>query len=366
MNVEIEHLTKRFNDLIAVNDVSLTIEDGEFVTLVGPSGCGKTTTLRCIAGLEHPTSGSIMFDGDDVVGQSPQKRGVAFVFQNYALYPHMTARKNMTFALEDANYSSEKIQQKIQSTAQMLGIDEHLDKRPSALSGGQQQRVALGRSIVRDPEIFLMDEPLANLDAKLRIKMRAELQQLHQELQTTTIYVTHDQEEAMTMSDRIIILNDGEIQQIARPEVVYSQPANRFVAGFIGAPSMNFLDCNHSDGIIEAGSFSFEAPKEIEGNSTTLGIRPEDLEITDRNEGQVTAQVNVFEQVGSYNVVYLDVPGHDEEIVAQVPGSVYLEPGEEVGVQLNIERIHLFDQHGDALYNPPVYSKQESEQIAQG
>lgn len=366
MNVEIKHLTKQFNDLVAVDDVSLTIEDGEFITLVGPSGCGKTTTLRCIAGLEHPTSGSITFDGENVVGQSPQSRGIAFVFQDYALYPHMTARENMTFALEDSSYSSEEIQQNVESTAQMLGIDEHLDKKPSALSGGQQQRVALGRSIVRDPTLFLMDEPLANLDAKLRIQMRAELQQLHQDLETTTIYVTHDQEEAMTMSDRIIILYDGEIQQIARPEVVYSQPANQFVAGFIGAPSMNFLDCTYSDGMIEAGAFSFEAPREIKGGSTTLGIRPEDLEITARNEGQATAQVNVFEQVGSYNVIYLDVNGHEDEIVAQVPGSVYLKPDENVGVRVNTERIHLFDQHGDALYNPPVYSSQEAEQITKG
>lgn len=364
MNIRIQNLTKEFGDLVAVNNISLSIENGEFVTFVGPSGCGKTTSLRCIAGLEHPTSGSIEFNDEEMIGKSPQAREVAFVFQDYALYPHMSARRNMAFALEDTSLSSEEIGQKIDDAAQMLGISDHLDKKPPELSGGQQQRVALGRSIVRDPKLFLMDEPLSNLDAKLRIQMRAEIQQLHQELDTTMIYVTHDQEEAMTMSDRIVVLSEGEIQQIARPEVVYSQPANEFVAGFIGSPTMNFLKSEYQNGLIESEPFSLESPIETHDRDITLGVRPEDLEITSTNEGHTTAKVSVFEQIGSYNIVYLSLAELEDPITAQVPGSVYLEEGEEVGVRVNTDRIHLFGQDGEALYNPQVYSNQEPEQMA--
>ena len=366
MKVELQYITKRFGELTAVDDISLTIDDGEFVTLVGPSGCGKTTTLRMIAGLEVPTGGHIKFGDVDVTDKTPQEREIAFVFQDYALYPHMTARRNMSFALEDGDLSDDEIGHKIEETASMLGIAEHLDKKPSSLSGGQQQRVALGRSIVRDPDIFLLDEPLANLDAKLRVQMRAELQQLHQELNTTTIYVTHDQEEAMTMSDRVVILNDGELQQVAPPEVAYSQPANRFVAGFIGSPSMNFLDCRLSSGRLDAGAFTLAAPDRISDRvetAGTLGIRPEDLSLVPAGEGDASARVSVFEQVGSFNVVHLDIDGRDEELIAQVPGSRHVDPDEVVGVSVDPERVHLFDGDGDAVYNPPLYSQQEATRL---
>jgi multiple sugar transport system ATP-binding protein len=356
MKLEIENLTKEFGDLVAVDDVSMTIGDGEFVTFVGPSGCGKTTTLRCVAGLEVPTSGTIRIDGEDITDASPQERGTAFVFQDYALYPHMTARKNMSFALEDTEMSSEKIQESVESTAEMLGIDNHLDQKPGELSGGQQQRVALGRSIVRDPRVFLLDEPLSNLDAKLRIQMRAELQQLHREIGSTTIYVTHDQEEAMTMSDRIAILNDGRLQQIAPPEVAYSQPANQFVGGFIGSPSMNFFDSTLVDGTVETPGFSVPAPDGAPEGEVTLGIRPENIELRKDNDGHTKASVAVFEQVGSFNIVHLDIPGLDDEVVAQVPGAQHFEPLDTVAMHVDTDRIHLFAEDGAAVHNPPVYT----------
>jgi multiple sugar transport system ATP-binding protein len=356
MKLEIDNLTKTFGDLVAVEDVSMTIGDGEFVTFVGPSGCGKTTTLRCVAGLESPTSGTIRIDGEDMTDASPQERGTAFVFQDYALYPHMTARKNMSFALEDTAMPSTEIRESVESTAEMLGIEDHLDQKPGELSGGQQQRVALGRSIVRDPRVFLLDEPLSNLDAKLRIQMRAELQQLHREIGSTTIYVTHDQEEAMTMSDRIAILNHGRLQQIAPPEVAYSQPANQFVAGFIGSPSMNFVESTVVDGTVETPGFSLAAPDGVPEGDVTHGVRPENIELGEDEEGHADASVAVFEQVGSFNIVHLDVRGLDDEIVAQVPGAQHFEPGDRVPVQIDTDRIHLFAEDGAAVHSPPVYT----------
>ncbi|QLC35066.1 ABC transporter ATP-binding protein (plasmid) [Halarchaeum sp. CBA1220] len=360
MEIQLRNITKRFDDLVAVNDLSMTIKDGEFLTLVGPSGCGKTTTLRMIAGLETPTEGTIDFGGRDVTYASPQERELAFVFQAYALYPHMTARENMSFALDHTGVSQEEIERRIDETASMLGIEGHLDKNPPSLSGGQQQRVALGRSIVRDPEVFLLDEPLSNLDAKLRTSMRAELQQLHREIQTTTIYVTHDQEEAMTMSDRVAILNNGNLQQIDTPEVVYSQPANRFVAGFIGSPSMNFLDCRYDDasGTLQNAAFSVEAPSGISGDVATLGVRPEELSIVPGGDGDFSAEVTVFEQIGAYNIIHLKIDGLDETIVAQVDGSKHLDPGDTVGVEIDPKHVHLFDADDDAVYNPPLASEE--------
>jgi multiple sugar transport system ATP-binding protein len=238
----------------------------------------------------------------------------------------------------------------------MLGIRDHLDQTPGELSGGQQQRVALGRSIVRDPKIFLLDEPLSNLDAKLRVQMRAELQQLHREIESTTIYVTHDQEEAMTMSDRIAILNDGRLQQIAPPEVAYSQPANEFVAGFIGSPSMNFIECTVADGSVTTGAFSVDAPSGAEA-AVTFGIRPENISLDHGTDGHVDAEVAVFEQVGSFNIVYLEIDGLSEEVVAQVPGEQQFEPGDHVSVTVDTDRMHLFAADGETLHNPPVFTK---------
>ncbi|MFB6174122.1 MAG: ABC transporter ATP-binding protein [Halobacteriales archaeon] len=359
MRVSLEAVGKQFGDLTAVEDLDLTIEDGEFVTLVGPSGCGKTTTLRMIAGLESPTSGRIFFGDRDVTDLSPQQRDIAFVFQAYALYPHMTARRNMAFALE-GDLSQSEIDARVEETAEMLGISEQLDQQPGELSGGQKQRVALGRSIVRDPDVFLLDEPLSNLDAKLRVQMRAELQTLHQELETTMIYVTHDQEEAMTMSDRIAIMNDGRLQQVAPPNESYNQPANRFVAGFIGSPAMNFLDARLDGDAVDAGILRFPSPADIEGEVGQLGVRPEDLSIAyDPSEGHAAATVRVFEQLGSTNVVYLRIGNRDDDIVAEIDAAQQVEPGEEVGLVLDEERVHLFDTRGDAVYNPPLYTREE-------
>ena len=245
VSLRLEHVTKIYDEgegeVVAVEDFDLEVYDGEFIVLVGPSGCGKTTTLRTVAGLEQPTEGRIVIGGRDVSGQEPRERDVAMVFQNYALYPHKTVRGNIGFPLQIRKYPSDEIERRVVETAEMLGIDELLDRRPSDLSGGQQQRVALGRAIIRDPELFLFDEPLSNLDAKLRIQMRTELNKLHDRVGKTSLYVTHDQAEAMTLSDRVVVMNEGEIQQVDSPEVVYEHPINRFVAGFIVEPAMIFF-----------------------------------------------------------------------------------------------------------------------------
>lgn len=351
MAVELKNITKRFGDLIAVDDLSLTIDDGEFLTLVGPSGCGKTTTLRCIAGLEDVSEGAIYFDEKDVTNLSPQGRNIAFVFQNYALYPHMTARRNMSFALEDQGVPDGEIQNKVNETAEMLGIVNQLDQKPGELSGGQQQRVALGRSIVRDPDVFLLDEPLSNLDAKLRVQMRAELQKIHDQLNRTMIYVTHDQEEAMTMSDRIAIMNGGQLQQVSPPAEAYYQPTNRFVAGFIGSPSMNFIPCQDDGEMLDIGACSVDKPDEVSAAAVELGVRPEDLKLAE--DGEITAEVSVFEQLGAFNIIYLDVDGIEEEVIAQVDASQYAQPSEQVKLEIVDDRFHLFDVEDVTIYSPP-------------
>jgi multiple sugar transport system ATP-binding protein len=351
MIVELNGITKRFGDILAFDDVSMTIDDGEFLTLVGPSGCGKTTLLRCIAGLEDVSEGKITFDGQDVTTLPPQQRNIAFVFQNYALYPHMTARRNMSFALEDQGMAEVDIEQRVTETAEMLGIGEQLNQKPGELSGGQQQRVALGRSIVRDPNVFLLDEPLSNLDAKLRVQMRAELQKIHNELGKTMIYVTHDQEEAMTMSDRIAIMNQGRLQQVSSPAEAYYQPTNRFVASFIGSPAMNFMGCQDDGDRVETAAFSTTKPEAVTDTVTEVGVRPEDLEISE-DGGESRADVSVFEQLGSHNMVYLAVDGVDDELIAQVPAIKYFEEGDRVGVSVTDRRYHFFARDGTAVYTP--------------
>ncbi|AGN02755.1 putative sugar ABC transporter ATP-binding protein [Salinarchaeum sp. Harcht-Bsk1] len=316
--VTLDSVTKVFQDgddqVVAVDDVSLSIDDGEFLVLVGPSGCGKSTTLRMIAGLETVTSGTITI-GDDVVNHVPaQHRDIAMVFQSYALYPHMTVRENMAFGLEESTtLERDVIDRRVEESAHMMGIDELLNRKPADLSGGQQQRVALGRAIVRDPEVFLMDEPLSNLDAKLRAQMRTELQRLQDELGTTTIYVTHDQTEAMTMGDRIAILDGGVLQQIGTPLECYHRPNNQFVAGFIGEPPMNFLNVDHEDGTLVNENVEYSLPADVEeslepGAEYVLGIRPEDIELQiggDGGDHLLEATVDVVEPTGDENVVYL-------------------------------------------------------------
>ncbi|GGN95715.1 MULTISPECIES: ABC transporter ATP-binding protein [Haloarcula] len=370
---------KRFesdgNDVVAVDELSLDIEDGEFLVLVGPSGCGKSTTLRLIAGLETISDGEIKI-GDDVVNDvKPKDRDIAMVFQNYALYPQRTVRGNMSFGLKmSTDLPDEKITERVEDAAELLSITDLLDRRPKALSGGQQQRVALGRAIVRDPELFLMDEPLSNLDAKLRTQMRTELQELHQQLGAATVYVTHDQTEAMTMGDRIAVLDDGQLQQIGTPMECYYEPANQFVAGFIGSPSMNFIEGVFVDGLIHLDLFRYPLTDEQraaieseDSNSVTVGIRPEDIELTDEDGPRtVEMDVNVVEPMGSMNLLHLERSG--VEITASVTGEHIVDESDCVRVRFPADRIHAFDrQTGAAVFNrersadrpPGILSREE-------
>ncbi|OTF03057.1 ABC transporter ATP-binding protein, partial [Halorubrum sp. SD612] len=319
--VTLDTLRKEFDrgTIVAVNDLDLEIDDGEFVTVVGPSGCGKTTTLRMVAGLEEPTSGTVSFDDDDVTDIHAKERPVAMVFQNYALYPHKTVRENMAFGLKmSTDMAKEERHERVREMAEMMGIEDLLDDKPDELSGGQKQRVALGRAIAREPEVFLFDEPLSNLDAKLRTEMRAEIQKLQKEFGVTAMYVTHDQEEAMTMGDRLAILNDGELQQVGEPTEVYQNPVNEFVAGFIGSPSMNFVDVDvETDGSgatvrNEDAGFELDLSAEyvrghdLRNGRYTLGIRPENIVLDESPTGgeNLRSTVEVVEPIGSDNYVH--------------------------------------------------------------
>lgn len=372
--VEFRNVKKIFqddggNDVVAIEDVNLQIEDGEFLVLVGPSGCGKTTTLRSIAGLEEPTEGELLIDNRDVIGLPPRERGIAMVFQNYALYPHKTVRENMAFPLEVRKFPEDEIQDRVERTAETLSIGDLLDRKPSQLSGGQQQRVALGRAMVREPKVFLLDEPLSNLDAKLRTQMRTELLELQRQVEKTHIYVTHDQAEAMTLGDRVAVLNDGRIQQVAPPQELYDNPTNLFVAGFIGDPPMNFFDVELTevDGGIQAASDFFEITLPTEGRfadvdpesitDPVLGIRPEDLHLPSRmNEAEVSvydvieAYVRVIESMGSDQFVTFtgtadeNTIGEDEnDYSARVSPDAPIKEAEQVQFALNLEKAHLFD-----------------------
>lgn len=372
--VEFRNVKKIFqddggNDVVAIEDVNLQIEDGEFLVLVGPSGCGKTTTLRSIAGLEEPTEGELLIDNRDVIGLPPRERGIAMVFQNYALYPHKTVRENMAFPLEVRKFPEDEIQDRVERTAETLSIGDLLDRKPSQLSGGQQQRVALGRAMVREPKVFLLDEPLSNLDAKLRTQMRTELLELQRQVEKTHIYVTHDQAEAMTLGDRVAVLNDGRIQQVAPPQELYDNPTNLFVAGFIGDPPMNFFDVELTevDGGIQAASDFFEITLPPEGRfadidpesitDPVLGIRPEDLHLPSRmNEAEVSvydvieAYVRVIESMGSDQFVTFtgtadeNTIGEDEnDYSARVSPDAPIKEAEQVQFALNLEKAHLFD-----------------------
>ncbi|PSQ55091.1 sugar ABC transporter ATP-binding protein [Halobacteriales archaeon SW_8_68_21] len=355
--VTLDTLRKEFDrgTIVAVDDLDLEIDDGEFVTVVGPSGCGKTTTLRMVAGLEEPTSGTVSFDDEDVTDIHAKERPVAMVFQNYALYPHKTVRQNMAFGLKmSTEMTKEERYERVREMAAMMGIEDLLEDKPDELSGGQKQRVALGRAIAREPEVFLFDEPLSNLDAKLRTEMRAEIQKLQKEFGVTAMYVTHDQEEAMTMGDRLAILNDGEIQQVGEPTEVYQNPVNEFVAGFIGSPSMNFLDIDvetdgttatirdESSGLALTLSRKYVAGREFGSGPYTLGIRPENIDIVEEPTGEETlaATVEVVEPIGSDNYVHLDV---NEDFLARAPPDVQPEAGDGIGVVFDEADLHLFD-----------------------
>jgi multiple sugar transport system ATP-binding protein len=336
--------------IIAVEDVDLEISDGEFLVLVGPSGCGKTTTLRCIAGLEDVTSGTISFGDEAVTGLRARERDVAMVFQNYALYPHMNVRQNIGFGLKlSTKMSSAEIDARVEEVAAMLGIEDLLGQKPKELSGGQQQRVALGRAIIRDPEAFLMDEPLSNLDAKLRAEMRTELQTLQHDLDVTTVYVTHDQTEAMAMGDRIAVMNGGRLQQVGTAEDVYRSPVNEFVANFIGSPSINLFTATvEGSKLVGPGGFSYRLsdPSHVDGyDRVRVGIRPEDFEIVDDG---ITVETNVVEPMGNENFLYATLG--EQELTARVAPSSRPSTGEPVDLSFDEVALYLFDpKSGTAL-----------------
>ncbi len=346
-------LTKRFGEVLAVDNLSLEAKDREFVVLLGPSGCGKTTSLRCIAGLENVDDGEI-YIGDTLVNDlEPKDRNIAMVFQNYALYPHMTVYKNMSFPLENFRYATMEITRRVREVAKMLQIEGLLNRKPTELSGGQQQRVALGRAIVREPQVFLMDEPLSNLDAKLRVYMRAELKKLQKDLGVTTIYVTHDQVEAMTMGDKIAILNQGILQQMDSPTSIYSHPSNQFVAGFVGSPPINFFDCSVSqEGILDAGEFTYVLPKELAGaanrsvsDQVVLAIRPQDVKVHENvttSEDFIKAQIYTTEPLGDVMILHMRIG--DIRVMAVVPPDFKAEAADEMWISLPQEKVYLFDK----------------------
>jgi multiple sugar transport system ATP-binding protein len=358
--VWLKNLKKRFGDVVAVNNVSLEVRDKEFMVLLGPSGCGKTTILRCIAGLEFPDEGEI-YIGDTLVNDLPPKdRDVAMVFQSYALYPHMKVFDNLAFPLKMRNVPKDQIVERVKHTAELLRITHLLDRKPKQLSGGEAQRVALGRAIVRNPRVFLMDEPLSNLDAKLRIYMRAELKRLQKDLGITTIYVTHDQVEAMTMADKVAIMNHGSLQQIGDAHEIFAHPVNLFVAGFIGSPPMNFMDCTLSekDGLwfLEVGAFNLPIPEDLgmiikekmTSSELILGIRPEDISIGKKRTPEMLVEANVYvtEPMGSEIIVDLKVK--DDLIKARTTPDFAISIGEKVWIGFNREKIHLFDKKTEA------------------
>ncbi len=359
--VTLTDLTKTFDEVQAVKGIDLTINDEEFLVIVGPSGCGKSTTLRLIAGLEQPTNGDIRMGGKPVTAVPPDQRDVAMVFQNYALYPHMTGRQNITFGLKSASdFTDEEIDRRVENAASILDIADLLDRKPAAMSGGERQRVALGRAIVRDPAAFLLDEPLSNLDAKLRIQMRAELTQLHEELQTTTIYVTHDQTEAMTLGDRVAVMRDGRIEQVDPPQRLYDRPATRFVAEFIGDPAMNVIDVGLDQGHASHEAFRLPLPGNeppFDRDIATLGIRPEDLYLLEDRPAADTvhfpATVTVREPLGDTQVMHCQV-GETELTVVTEPRQA-IETGDQITLTYDPARLHLFDpETGAAFYHSTV------------
>ncbi|MBW2092256.1 MAG: sn-glycerol-3-phosphate ABC transporter ATP-binding protein UgpC [Deltaproteobacteria bacterium] len=357
--VKLKDVTKVFGQVVAVKDFTLDIHDGEFIIMVGPSGCGKTTTLRAIAGLETITSGEIYIGNRSVAHVPPKDRDVAMVFQNYALYPHMNVYRNMAFCLKLRKLPKVEIDEIVKRTADMLGIGELLDRKPNELSGGQRQRVALGRAIVRNPEVFLFDEPLSNLDAKLRITMRAELLDLHQRIGTTAIYVTHDQMEAMTMGDRIVVMNEGLIQQVDTPQNVYDHPVNKYVAGFIGSPSMNFVNCTvtkqNGSLCLTGQDLNLKIPddkvhiaEKYHNKEVILGLRPEHVVAahsldTHKHDTGFKASIWVVEPLGSEQLVHIRLE-HGAAFVARLDPQLHFKTGETAEFTARMDLAHLFDK----------------------
>ncbi len=327
--ITLEKAAKSFGDVEVIPPLDLTIEDGEFAVFVGPSGCGKSTLLRLIAGLEDATSGRILIDGKDATSLPPAKRGLAMVFQSYALYPHMNVRKNIAFPMKMAGIDEAEQKRRIEQAASALNLTDYLDRRPGQLSGGQRQRVAIGRAIVREPDAFLFDEPLSNLDAALRVGMRLEIMELHERLKTTMIYVTHDQVEAMTMADKIVVLRAGNIEQVGSPLELYRTPRNRFVAGFIGSPKMNFIDGEEAHRL----------------GAHTIGIRPEHIDVTG-SSGQWRGVVGVAEHLGSDTFFHIHQTGLAETITVRAPGEIDISHGDSIHLTPRADQIHKFDRTG--------------------
>lgn len=343
-SIRLNAVEKWFGDVQVINGVDLAIEEGEFVVFVGPSGCGKSTLLRMIGGLEDISRGSLEIDGIDVTAEPPAKRGLAMVFQSYALYPHMTVRDNMGFGLKTAGAPKAEIEAKVSHAAETLKLDPYLDRRPKDLSGGQRQRVAIGRSIVRDPTAFLFDEPLSNLDASLRVEMRHEIAKLHQSLKSTMVYVTHDQIEAMTLADRIVVLESGKIAQVGTPRELYERPENLFVAQFIGSPKMNVIHCTTDDGAYmlsgkAAGAYSFAT------DASHVGIRPEHIETVSTKDGQCSGKVDLIEYLGSDSFVIVDC-GELGNINIRCVGGTELNIGDEIGLRFDETKLSFFDRKG--------------------
>ena len=359
--VALRNVTKRFDNVEAVRGISLDIPNNEFVVLVGPSGCGKSTTLRMVAGLEEVSAGDIYIGGELVNDLPPKDRDIAMVFQNYALYPHMTAFENMSFGLKLRKFSKDEIKKRVDNAARILDIVELLDRKPKALSGGQRQRVAMGRAIVRDPKVFLFDEPLSNLDAKLRVQMRTEIKRVHQMVKTTTVYVTHDQVEAMTLADRVVVMNSGIIEQIATPQELYHNPKTRFVAGFIGSPAMNFMRCRlegNGSGLRVRLSDTISLPvpaarsaryAALRGKDLLLGLRPEHITEPRRSDPgrELSVTLDVVEPMGMETMVFFRID--DQEICSRVEPNSAAGPGETMRLSANMDNMHLIDPQSGAV-----------------
>ncbi len=355
-SLDLHGVVKRFGNLEVIHGLDLGIGDGEFVVFVGPSGCGKSTLLRMIAGLEPITGGEIRLDGAPVNEVPAAKRGLAMVFQSYALYPHMSVRKNLSFGLETLRTPKPEIKRRVADAADILQIGELLDRRPGQLSGGQRQRVAIGRAIVREPRIFLFDEPLSNLDAELRVQMRVEIKKLHRRLGVTMIFVTHDQTEAMTLADRIVVLRSGTIEQVGTPLELYNHPANLFVAGFIGSPRMNFIAgdlTTSADGAMQFRGkggleFTLETAARHTGPGITIGVRPEHLSIVEPSAGTLVGEVQIAEHLGGEAFLHVALP-NAETLVVEIQGQLAPQAGERVGIALEPRAHHLFSSDGTVI-----------------
>jgi len=343
--LELKNIHKSFGKVEVIRDMNLDVEHGELIVFVGPSGCGKSTMLRMIAGLETLSQGEISIGGRRVDHLPPTDRGIAMVFQSYALYPHKDVRGNLGFALKHAGVNSEEIDQRVNKAAEILGLSEMMERKPRELSGGQRQRVAIGRTIVREPDVFLFDEPLSNLDAALRVHMRVEILKLHQRLGNTMVYVTHDQVEAMTLADRIVVFRDGQVEQVGTPLELYRNPVNTFVAGFIGSPAMNFLDANVQSSSVQLGGVNI-CPSTAANGKVKLGMRPEHLTLSD--DGPLKGTVSVFEHLGGESFVHMALTD-EQTLVAKLDGERRFKPGDTCCLDIRQEYCHVFDTNNNRI-----------------